>query len=376
MKIIKSLYIHIPFCRKKCPYCGFYSVGYNQELASAYLDVLCRQISEINGVFSTIYIGGGTPTILDWPLLEKMFKSLKKLATSVEEFTIEANPESLNSSKIKFFLNQGINRISIGVQSLNNDKLKHLGRIHSSSQAEKVLLLARKCGFKNISADLIFGVWEESLSDWKTELQKIVNLPVNHISTYALSCEKNTPFFTAFKDKCKKSDYDHEIAQMYKHTLEYLPSKKFKHYEVSNFANLGFRCRHNASYWQNNQYLGLGPSAVSFLNGVRSGNVADLKQYIKRGQNGQSLIMFQEKLSLIAKAKETAALKIRTTEGIDFKWFKQETGFDLTELRSQAIKRQLKQGLICYKTGKCGPVGICLTANGFLFADNVSADFV
>ncbi len=376
IKSTKSLYIHIPFCQKKCPYCDFYSVNYNQDWASAYVDAICQQISELDGSFSTIYIGGGTPTVLDLHLFGKMIKSLKRFTNSAEEFTVEANPESLSSDKVKFLLQQGVNRISVGVQSLNNDKLKRLGRIHSSSQGEKVLLLAKKHGFKNISADFIFGVWQESVENWKAELQQITNLPVNHISTYALSYEKNTPFFVKFKDKSRNDVYEKKIADMYKYTLKYLPLRKFTHYEVSNFSNVGFMCRHNAYYWQNNQYLGLGPSSVSFLNGLRSKNISNLEHYISSVHKGKSIVAFQERLSLVDKAKETAALKIRTKEGINFQWFKQKTGFDLIQIKSQAIQRQLDQRLIRYKTSKKGYVGVCLTTKGFLFADDVSADFV
>ena len=162
-----SLYIHIPFCKRKCIYCDFYSVINDPGLASRYIDVITRQIDHLNGQFHTIYIGGGTPTALGRLLLAKLFNSIKSSSAGVPEFTVEANPESLDEDKIKLFLDSGVNRVSIGVQSLNEKKLKSLGRIHDVKKALRAVEMSAKKGFKNISIDLIFGVWDETLEGWK-----------------------------------------------------------------------------------------------------------------------------------------------------------------------------------------------------------------
>ncbi|MBU2504692.1 MAG: radical SAM protein, partial [Candidatus Omnitrophica bacterium] len=178
--MVESLYIHIPFCRKKCFYCDFYSVNYKENLASVYIETLCKQIDKLEDDFSTIYIGGGTPTVLGAPHLGKLLKSLKRVSKKVIEFTVEANPESLDEANIELFLAEGVNRLSIGAQSVNEGKLKKLGRIHSVKQAQEAVFLAKKKGFKNISIDLIFGLWNEDLAGWQEELSWAVKLPVTH----------------------------------------------------------------------------------------------------------------------------------------------------------------------------------------------------
>ncbi len=201
MKIAKSLYIHIPFCRAKCPYCDFYSTPYQKDIADCYIKTLCKKLEKINNKFLTIYIGGGTPSVLDKELLGRLLKSLKKVIGKDCEFTIEANPESLDEDKIKIFRDYGINRISIGVQSLRDEKLNKLRRVHSAAQARKAVALAKKSGFKNISIDLIFGVWQESLESWQSELKEAVKLGATHISVYSLTYEKNTQFFKELKKR-------------------------------------------------------------------------------------------------------------------------------------------------------------------------------
>jgi oxygen-independent coproporphyrinogen-3 oxidase len=373
MKSAKSLYIHIPFCRAKCSYCDFYSLPYKQDIASSYIEVLCKQIEKLTITFSTIYVGGGTPTILDPHLFKKLLKSLEKIIGKKCEFSIEANPDSLDKDKIKLLLDGGINRISIGVQSLCDDKLKKLGRVHNAYQAKNGVELVKKEGFDNISIDLIFGVWQESLQDWQNELKKIITLPVTHISTYALSYEKNTPFFERL-NKGEITPLEEEIVvSMYECAMDFLPQKGFDHYEVSNFAKKGYLCKHNLNYWDNSHYLGLGAAAVSFLEGVREKSVADVKGYIDKLTKGLSFIDSREQLSKLRRAKETAALKIRTSKGINFRWFRQKTGFDLLKLASKELDQLLSEGLIQYRKRQGQKSAIFLTKKGFLFCDSVSS---
>lgn len=371
-----SLYIHIPFCVKKCLYCDFYSIEYEKRLAVRFMDILCRQIKAINSRFESIYIGGGTPSVLDAQLLEKLLKSLRSVSCGVEEFTIEVNPESVTEEKLELFLKYGINRISIGVQSFNDKKLTKLGRIHPAQKAIDSIAMARRNGFVNISIDLIFGIWNETLSDWKEELKRAVSLPIKHISCYSLSYEKHTKLFALLG--CKKiiPQSDEITAKMYKYTLCYLERNKFRHYEVSNFSKSGFECRHNLSYWQNNPYVGLGPSAVSYQNGIRAKNTPDVEEYIEMAQRNKPTIISTEKLSLRKQAKETAAIKIRTREGIVFSWFKERTGFDFMELEGADVNVLLKQALVKYKKMDREVSGIALTRKGFLFCDSVSAQLL
>lgn len=373
---MRSLYIHIPFCRKKCLYCDFYSIAYEENLASDYVDILCEQIKQLGNQFSTIYIGGGTPTLLGRELLAKLLMGLERFFSPEIEFTVEANPESLSRETLKLFLDSGVNRLSLGVQSFNDDKLKNLCRIHNATVAQAAVNLAREAGFENISIDLIFGIWDETLRDWKQELKKAVSLPIQHISCYALTYEQNTPLFAKAKKGAIIPLEDDAAAEMYEYTTGCLEKEGFKQYEVSNFAQEGYFCRHNQNYWENNAYLGLGASSVSYIDGIRKENVSDVREYIRRYESGEDLDMFQEKLSAIERAKETAALKIRTKEGIDFRWFKQKTGFDFPKLENSALARLTETDFISYNRCRSQLPRIYLTQKGFLFADIVSSEFL
>jgi len=270
---MSSLYIHIPFCNSKCLYCDFYSVIYDAAVAADYVDVLCEQIERLDKQYSTIYIGGGTPTALGGVLLGKLLNSLKRFAGCATEFSLEANPESLSREILRLFLGSGVNRLSLGVQSFNDNKLNNLGRIHSAQAAQEAVHLARSAGFENIGIDLIFGVGNERLDGWRQELKKAAELPIRHISCYGLTYEKDTPLFNAVKKGALVPLEDEAAAEMYRYAIGYLEKEGFKQYEVSNFAQEGYACRHNQNYWENNAYLGLGASAVSYLDGVRKENV-------------------------------------------------------------------------------------------------------
>lgn len=372
----KSLYIHIPFCRSKCAYCDFYSINYDKDIAFDFVDVLSSQIEELPNNFTTIYIGGGTPTALDRSLLVKLLKSLRSKASGAVEFTIEANPESLTKEKIKLFLREGINRISIGFQSFENTKLKKLSRIHTSGEAASAVYLAKRGGFKNISVDLIFGVWGQSLDEWKGELSQAVKLPINHISTYALTYEKHTPIFKRLKSKEITPLTDSAVALMYEHTQRFLSKKGFSQYEVSSFAREGCVCRHNLIYWDNGNCTGLGPCAVSFFDGRRTRNIPYVQGYIDKVANGKNPVVFEEKLSGEKLARETAALKIRTRVGVDFAWFRQRTGYDFCELMKDELSQLIDTGLLRYRRRLKKKKGVCLRKKGFLFADTVSSAFL
>ena len=371
-----SLYIHIPFCKKKCLYCDFYSAASQERLASDYIQVLIKQIREIGAPVSSIYIGGGTPSVLGINLLGQLLKSLKKIITPGIEFTIEVNPESFSKKLAKLFLANGVNRLSIGLQSFDDQKLKKLGRIHNCRKAQEAVCLAQSSGFKSISIDLIFGVWDEKFPDWKKELQQAVSLPVKHISVYSLTYEKGTALSKMLKKGLIKPLEDEAVAGMYEYAVDFLEGRGFKRYEVSNFARGGYICRHNCGYWQNEPYIGLGPSAVSYIDGVRKKNIPDVKEYIARIKKGSSVIKSQEKLSDVQKAKETAALKIRTKEGINLEWFKEKTGFDFLRLEKASIIGLQEKELIDYekKDGKIKRVS--LTKKGFLFCDIVSSELL
>ena len=374
-----ALYIHIPFCREKCLYCDFYSSQYSESLANSYISVILKQLQGLSQNFSSIYIGGGTPSILNLDLLDKLLSGLKKFIKPDIEFTIEVNPESADEEKLRLFIERGVNRVSIGVQSFDDKKLNSLGRIHGASEANRAIELSKKSGFKNISIDMIFGVAGENLKAWHAELEKAAGFDIQHISCYSLSYEKSTPLFRMREKKAIVPLDDEIMAEMYKYTMSYLPGAGFEHYEVSNFAKLGFECEHNLNYWDNNPYIGLGPSAVSYVDGSRSENVRDAEEYVDRYEKGVSLVVYSEKLSGIRRAKETAGVKIRVKQGIDYDWFKNKTGFDFEDIMEKGSLDELfRDNLLEYKIDKTTQewIGIKLTEKGFLFSDTVSSAFL
>ncbi|MEW5759018.1 MAG: radical SAM family heme chaperone HemW [Candidatus Omnitrophota bacterium] len=352
-----SLYIHIPFCRKKCLYCDFYSFPCNYDIVIAYINTLIKQIEQIDNKFLTIYIGGGTPSLLSLALIKKLLSSLQKNIQNNTEFTIEVNPDSLTREKSNLFLDYKVNRLSIGVQSFNNETLKKLGRIHNAEKSIDAIRIAANAGFKNINIDLIFGIWGQCINDWNRELSLAVKLPIKHISCYALSYEKKTGLYRKVQSKNITPLDSALVAEMFEYTIEYLPTKGFLHYEVSNFSKKEYECRHNFNYWQNNDYIGLGESAVSYINGERIKNIGEK--------------ISRERLSIEKRAKETAALKIRTKEGINFTWFKQKTGFDVKEFIKDSLDNLLANNLV-----KLDARNIKLTKKGFLFADTISSSFL
>jgi len=305
---MKSLYIHIPFCKKKCIYCDFYSEIYNFEKASKFIEVICWQIRKIREKnFETIYIGGGTPSVLE--LLERLLKELYPLIKKAKEVSIEVNPESIDEEKIEL-LKDFVNRISIGVQSFNDKKLKALTRMHDAKKSiESILNLSKR--FKNLSIDLIFGIWNEKIEDFKKDLETATQFPLTHISVYNLTYEKNTPLYE-LKEKGKIIPLDNEIeAKMYELCLKFLPKKKFYQYEISNFSKKGFECLHNLNYWNMGEFLGLGPGAASFLDKVYYRNYTPLESYIKRVKKNERFFFVEKKLTSKQKIKYKVILNFR-----------------------------------------------------------------
>lgn len=374
--MMKSLYIHIPFCSSRCLYCDFYSRIYQKELADSFLAAICEQIDLFDFNFETIYIGGGTPTALDIGQLKKMLIKIKRFTNKGSEFTVEVNPESLNKEKIDLFYEYGVNRISIGVQSFQNQKLKFLGRAHTAKQAFDSIKMINKKGFQNISIDLIYGLPGETFKILAKDIIKATELPITHLSAYMLTYEKGTPLFKKLKNNKFLSLPEDKVSKMYSKLIDLLKEKKFFQYEISNFSKKGFKSIHNFKYWKNEPYLGLGPSAVSFFGKTRKKNISCLQRYIKAVKEKEEIWEYSEKLTKLAAAKETAALKVRTIEGIDFNWFLQKTGFNFLELEEKSLPELINQKLVQYRYENGAKMGVTLTKKGILFADTVSRDFL
>lgn len=318
-----GIYIHIPFCKKKCEYCDFYSLGgaMNERVTDDYLQALADHLKESgklapNYLVDTVYFGGGTPSFFGAENLEKILDEIhRSFHLSVEaEITLEANPDSVNSQMLRRLIRSGFNRISIGVQSDKDDMLQRLGRPHNFHQAKVAMQQARKAGFGNISLDLMYGLPDQTLEDWKDTLTNIVSMRPEHISCYALKIEENTPMW-GFQNSLNLPGEDLQ-ADMYMAACEILREYGYEHYEISNFAKKGRASRHNQKYWNGGEYLGFGPSAASDFAGKRFTIRPDLKGYIEGIAKKETVLSECDTIPLRERAGEYIMLRLRTNEGI------------------------------------------------------------
>lgn len=356
---VHYLYIHIPFCLRKCLYCDFLSIPFDQSLSREYLNALLHEIEmkrDVLGVLKTIYIGGGTPTVLTVQELERLFQGLRIIPWSEDiEVTVEANPGTVSSEKIRTLRELGVNRISLGIQSFIDRELETLGRIHSSSDGIKAIGIVRDEGIKNLSIDLIYGIPGQSIRDWQFNLSRAMEFSPEHISTYELTPERETPLYDLLSEgKIKKPD-DDEILCMYYMSMDSLTSNGYEHYEISNFAVGGFRCRHNLNYWDRGEYVGLGAGAHSFEGKMRRVNLRDVRRYIDTLKNG--LIQYEEEIEIGPKdaLKEYIFLGLRKREGIPLSViryplpFSQSTGHGsrvVVEVESKFLENLIRDGLL------------------------------
>ncbi len=309
-----GLYIHVPFCEKKCGYCSFYSITNKTDKINSWLEALELEAKKFNGSkITTIYIGGGTPTVLNISQWQKLFDIIKNNfdIENLIEATVEANPNSLTEEHLKFFRDNNFSRISLGVQSLNDNELKILGRLHNSSKALKAMELVKNFDF-NLSCDLIFAIPEQNLMSWAKSLKGVLNF-ANHISTYQLTLEPDVPM----SKKYNYDDFNENGYKFYRYAQYYLPKKNFIQYEISNFAPEGNECKHNILYWTQENVIALGAAAVGYIDGVRYKNPETLEKYFEAAKNNfPDEFIEYEILTPHEKQIELAILKLRTKWGI------------------------------------------------------------
>jgi oxygen-independent coproporphyrinogen-3 oxidase len=379
-----SLYIHIPFCEVKCGYCDFFSVprGYEDfDLQKEYVDRLIREIGTRAPEFSkrkirSIFFGGGTPSLLNPPLLEKIFSALSNSFSwdPKIEITLETNPKTVSLEKLKTFRSIGINRLSIGVQSFQDRFLQAMGRIHSGDEAKKTIADARKAGFENVSFDLIYALPGQTFAEWQADLEEAIALGTDHLSAYHLIIEPGTPFAQIYGERARQASPllppEEEGVRCLVWTRERLAEAGLAPYEISNFAKPGFESVHNRNYWQYGEYLGFGTAASSFIKnnpeGVRRTNIKNLKKYLEGEWEG-----FSETISLPTAMGEFCMLGIRTRDGIRTKNFEEEFGKSLRDVYEKPIQRWTEK-----KWLKATSAGWELTPAGVLFADEVAASFL
>jgi len=369
-----ALYIHIPFCKKKCSYCDFYSVAGQASLIDDYLAALASETRLYRGSKpETIYIGGGTPTFLTPARLRNLFNILDDNLdfSGLKEFTIEANPGTISREKLRMLKDARVNRLSIGVQSFNERHLKILGRIHSASRAKAAIERAFEAGFANVSVDIISGIPAQTVKEAEDDLKTASTFPITHISAYSLSYEEGTPLEKAVRLGILPAVSREDERRMYLQSIEILGPAGLLQYEISNFARKGFECRHNITYWKNHDYIGLGASAVSYTKGQRRRNVADVSQYIRMVRQEDSAAFESEELSPEKRAREKAIMSLRMTRGITRSSFQRETGFDIEELFAGPIEKYSGSDFLRYDGKR-----LALTTRGFLVANEILSEFV
>jgi oxygen-independent coproporphyrinogen III oxidase len=316
------LYIHIPYCARKCDYCDFFSLPFNGQASERYVESLCREMAIRKtdaGRLKSIYIGGGTPTLLPDKAFKDLFEALRSnfdFSPDIE-ISVEANPGTVNAEKVKNLISVGINRVSLGIQSFHDRELKSLGRIHSSDEALRAVELLKSSGLANFSLDLMYGIPGQTLETWKETLSLAAGLLPRHISSYELTPEEGTPFFLSVANRILRMPEEELILDMYGQAIDFLRNERYEHYEISNFALPGSRCRHNLNYWERGDYIGAGAGSHSFLNGVRSQNIADVDAYIKKLSENIIPEVGTIRLTEDESLKELIFLGLRKTEGFD-----------------------------------------------------------
>ena len=365
--MLPGLYVHIPFCRSKCPYCGFYSIPSSTPM-DGWFDGLKREViyqKSLFGRFDSLYLGGGTPTFLNSKMLEQVMASLLDhfYLTPDAEITIEANPCDITRHKADALKALGFNRINLGVQSFNDNVLKFLGRRHSSENAENAVTHLRSAGFKNIGLDLIYGLKAQSMKEWIAVLKRALSFQPEHLSCYQLTLEKGTVFDRRSHKNNMIALPEKTAAAHFLATSSFLENQGYIHYEVSNFArNERLESRHNRKYWNHTPYLGLGPSAHSFDGKKRWWNVRSVKKYSSALKEGRLPIEGWEALTKEQRHLESLALGFRTRRGVDLE--------SLDATSEKALVMFQKQGLLKIINGRAVP-----TRRGYLLADHLPLCF-
>jgi oxygen-independent coproporphyrinogen-3 oxidase len=377
-----GIYIHIPFCKQKCYYCDFVSYSNKCSEVKEYIESLKKEIEEFdfsNYKVTSIYIGGGTPSYIDSIYIVEILSELKeKLKCNLIEFkdieiTIEVNPGTVDTKKLNDYKKSGINRLSIGLQSTKNDILKKIGRIHTYQEFLEIYKLARETGFKNINIDLMIGIPGQKIGDLKNTLQDIIKLEPEHISVYSLIIEENTPIEKMLENgEIKLPDEDLE-RNMYWYVKNTLELNGYNHYEISNFAKLGKESRHNLNCWNQEEYIGFGVAAHSYLNGIRFSNTINVEEYIQHIENNrkEENIQIEESQSLEDKKNEFMMLGFRKIQGVDIARFKEKFIDNPIFLYREKLNKLVEEGLIEVDLNH-----IKLTNKGIDLANLVFEEFV
>ena len=369
-----GLYIHIPFCRKKCPYCNFASIAGNESILPEYAEAVSSELQmRCTGTFEgypkSVYIGGGTPSIVPVTSIKMILSRF--LPLSDIECTIEANPESTDESWLGGVFDLGVNRISIGVQSLDDTILSGLGRIHTAHEARKAVLLARSAGFRNISVDLMFGIPGQTMALWKKTLEDVLDLKPDHVSCYSLSIEEDSGFFEMRRNKDLCLPGPGETSDMYLYMSELLEEHGLERYEISNFARPGYECLHNSAYWNFIPYLGIGASAHSFDGTIRRWNESEPVKYIELCRAHSDPVYGSETIDDYKRIIETVMLSLRTRNGLSVDRISAMYPFQLKQPGNK-IDMLVEAGFL----ERCDENNVRLSTKGVVISDEIITEIV
>lgn len=371
-----SLYVHVPFCVKKCAYCDFNAYAGADALVDDYVACALTEIGrakERGRPVPTIFFGGGTPTFLSGAQLAAILGAIREHfdVAPDAEISAEANPTTADAARFAEMRRAGFNRLSIGVQAFDDRLLRSVDREHSADEAAQSVAAAREAGFENVSIDLMFRLPGQTCTDWEATLDRAIGLQTEHLSVYALTLEPGTRFERLHAGgKLTLPDEEAEVA-MYERAIERLTAAGFEHYEVSNFARPGFRARHNLVYWRNEEHLGFGPGAVSYVNGLRWTKEKHPARYIAKVRAGVDLAVDSERLDREAALAETLMLGLRLREGIDLARLRARFGLDPVRHYAETIAKLTRVGLLDQEGDH-----LRLTHRGLLLADDVCMEFL
>ncbi len=371
-----GIYIHIPFCRKKCIYCDFYSVSDSDGRIQPFVNALCLEIKRCDAdtsdwIIDTCFFGGGTPSLLNAKQLEQILSALESRfgICRFSEFTMEVNPGEVSDNTLNSFRSLGVNRLSIGIQSLVSAELKTLTRIHTADEAISAVTSARNVEFENISCDLIYGIPGQTQDSWMNSLRSIIDLKPEHISAYILTVEKDTPLYNLEKNNIIHLPSDSDVLDNVQITNHTLSDAGYHRYEISNYAKPGKTCKHNLHYWRIEPYLGFGPSAHSFDGTHRWANISELSQYIQRIKETNSVEDFSEKIYEIQRANEMIGFGLRLAEGFKTALI---PVFLSEQFQSSLQKADTKWPGCLQISNEC----ISLTEKGMTFADAIAVELI
>lgn len=372
-----GIYVHVPYCKRKCVYCDFYSTPAMGDV-EAYIDCVVRECAARRKAVlgtervNTLYVGGGTPSLLSPGQMHRLLDGLRRCTdlSGVEELTVEVNPDDVTDELMSYFASEGVNRVSMGVQSFVDSELEFMGRRHNAAEALEALAAMRRAGIRNVSIDLIYGVPGQTMQSWQHSVEQAIATGAQHISAYSLSYEPGTRLWV-MRRQGRVSETDDEVCvAMYCHLASALKAAGYEHYEISNFAKPGFRSRHNSAYWNFTPYLGLGAAAHSYDGTSRSYNPSSIKQYLAAVSERDTAAV-AEQLQQWERYDEEVMLRLRTADGLDASRLERKFGAEAARQFRKKAQRHIAQGLL-----QCHDGTYSLTESGVMMADAVIRDLM